>query len=300
MAVNPAGRGQVIALQIRPTGEVNAKLWYLKSGNPAGSVRFGKAYQPLALLYLQDAEGGLGGQALGALGRDEAGRTRVQVRSYSAGEPVSTVWFGTAFAPVDALVLPDQDGNLAEEIAVLGVNASGKTRVQIKDSRDGVNVKQIYFGWPHAVHGFTAIPDLDGNGRPEIGVLITNQSGDRVLRIADTETGNILNRIGFSRGYFPSAVITVPEAGDGVIAVGVMGEDAIGRKRIQLRDARSGANLGYQFYDRARVAEDVLVMNDRGGDGAMDIGVVLRDPQGQAILQVRDSRSSARVVLPLD
>jgi hypothetical protein len=213
---------------------------------------------------------------------------------------VSTVWFGAAFAPVDALVLPDLDGNLAEEIAVLGVNASGKTRVQIRDSRDGVKVRQFYFGWPHAVHGFTAIPDLDGNGRPEVGVLITKHSGARVLRIADTETGTILNRIGFSRGYYPSAVITVPDAGDGVIAVGVMGEDAIGRKRIQLRDARTGAKLGHQFYGRTRVAEDVLVMDDRGGDGAMDIGVVLRDARGNAILQVRDSRSSARVVFPLD
>jgi hypothetical protein len=120
------------------------------------------------------------------------------------------------------------------------------------------------------------------------------------LRIADTETGTILNRIGFSRGYYPSAVITVPDAGDGVVAVGVMGEDAIGRKRIQLRDARTGANLGYQFYDRTRVAEDVFVMDDRDSDGAMDVGVVLRDPQGRAILQVRDSRSSARVVSPID
>lgn len=300
MAVDPVDRGRAIALQIRSTGEVNAKIWYLKSGNPAGSVRFGKAYQPLALLSLEDGEGGLGGRALGAFGRDDAGRSRVQVKSYPAGEAVSTVWFGTTFAPIDALVLPDQDGNLAEEIAVLGVNESGKTRVQIKDSLDGVNVKQLYFGWPHAVHGFTAIPDLDGNGRPEIGVLITNRSGERVLRVADSETGTILNRIGFSRGYYPSAIVTVPDAGDGMILVGVMGEDATGRKRIQLRDARTGANRGYQFYDRTRVAEDVFVMDDRGGDGAMDIGVVLRDPRGQAILQVRDSRSSSRVVFPID
>ena len=62
----------------------------------------------------------------------------------------------------------------------------------------------------------------------------------------------------------------------------------------------TGANLGYQFYDRTRVAEDVLAMDDRDGDGAMDIGVVLRDSRGEAILQVRDSRSSTRVVYPID
>ena len=37
-------------------------------------------------------------------------------------------------------------------------------------------------------HNWLTWSDLDGNGRPEIGVLITNQSGARVLQIADTET----------------------------------------------------------------------------------------------------------------
>jgi hypothetical protein len=299
--VSGDGAQEAAVLQILATGEVVTKAWSLKSGQPFRSLRFATRYQPLSLLHFADEAGGLGTQALGVLGVDDSGSARIQIKSFPDGEQISVAWFGSAYQPLQVMVLPDFTGNNAEEMALLGINETGVARVKLKDGLTGLGIRSLFFGRPAAVHGFTVLPDLNANGSPEIGVLLTKASGARVLKIRDARTGTIIDVIGFSTDFYPASVVTIPDAGNGVLAVGVLGEDFAGRKRMQLRDVRTGKNIDNLFFSRDRAPEDVAVLDDQNGNGAMEVAVVTRDGYGEAQVEVRDSLSRVRLgIYPLE
>jgi hypothetical protein len=77
---------------------------------------------------------GNGAPEIAILSLRASGQAVVTVRDSLDDTLINTIFYGTAYAPLDMAVLPDSDGNGAAELAVLGVDGSGGVRVQARDA----------------------------------------------------------------------------------------------------------------------------------------------------------------------
>jgi len=78
---------------------------------------------------------------------------------------------------------------------VVGVDATGAVRAQVKEISDGALVGVINFSRKYPPLDAIAINGVAGTGRNEIAVLGVNVSGQHRLQIKDLLTGNLVNNI---------------------------------------------------------------------------------------------------------
>ena len=70
-------------------------------------------------------------------------------------------------------------------------------KVWVKDTLTGESIQVVYFGKQFIGDDMDIIPDINGNGAPELVVL--GRRDDGVLRaiIKDSKTGELLGSVGF-------------------------------------------------------------------------------------------------------
>jgi hypothetical protein len=119
--------------------------------------------------------------------------------------------FGAAYTPIAVATLPDLNGNGAPELAVLGRRTrSGKVQVLIKDARTGDLVSTQDFDTSYLPVGLTVLPDLDGNGVPELAVLGQHlHNGKSRVFIKDALTGAASPTLSFGSALSPVALTTI-------------------------------------------------------------------------------------------
>jgi len=89
------------------------------------------------------------------------------------------------YTVVETQLIPDQNDNGADEVAVLKINnANNKSFVTVKDGLTGSTLQNILFTSAlFTAKSFKLQPDLNGNGAPEISVTAIRNSDNRVLQI---------------------------------------------------------------------------------------------------------------------
>jgi predicted CxxxxCH...CXXCH cytochrome family protein len=143
----------------------------------------------------------------------------VNIKDAMSGAWVKSVFFPAEYVPQLVNILPDVNGNGADEVGVLGVDASGAVVVNIKDAVSGAWVKSVFFpsvmpGSPppppatgqslydskcagcHAVNGYdaTGSPDLAGKGSLIATRLATAHNGQTLDATQRTLVANFLNQ----------------------------------------------------------------------------------------------------------
>jgi hypothetical protein len=100
-----------------PTATLAALPWLAALGDLTGD-----GTQHLAVLFADAA----------------AGTVTAQIKQATTGTLIQTFVFDQGYAPLDLAVVPDQNGNGAAELALLGRQAAnGSVQVEMRDTRTG-------------------------------------------------------------------------------------------------------------------------------------------------------------------
>jgi hypothetical protein len=258
-------------------------------------------YRPLAsrtrmVLALPDVNAD--GTADIAVIRDQP--IRAEIRSGADNALLNTVAFLEAFAgtlmnPVDAEVVPDADGNGVPEIALLVRRYSdARGMVELRNVTGAPGARQI---WATACHKPLALAviadDADGNGVPELAVLLTrNRDGRGVVEVknADGPTGPV--SIWSASGYTPSDVEIVPDAdGNGVPEVAVLeARDSDGRMVVEIKNASGPTNPNSVWFMAGNSPIDLAVVGDKDANGVPEVAVMSsRDSDGRLLVEVKNA-----------
>jgi hypothetical protein len=246
-----------------------------------GSVRIQKSGAHLAAL--PDVNGNGFADLAVLLPETPSGKNVVYVKDGNTRKPLSTSTFLRHYTPLALAVLPDFDGNgLPDDpaLAVLGRNATGEGRVQLRSAVSGALIQTLSLPElsPIAVAG---LPDLNGNSAAELAVLLHDpQSKTNAVHVHDGKTGETLRTLAFLRDYTPLALAVFPDFNgnsrpdDPVLAV--LGRNATGEGRVQVRSAVSGALV--QTISLSQPTPLALVgLPDINGNAAADLAVLLHD-----------------------
>ena len=139
------------------------------------------------------------------------GNVQVIVKDAVGKALLAALDFGAAHTPIAVAALPDLNGNGAPELAVLGRRArNGKVQVFIKDALTGDLVSTQDFSSSYLPVGLTILPDLDGNGVPELAVLGQHLHDGKIrVFIKDALTGAASPTLSFGSVLTPVALTTV-------------------------------------------------------------------------------------------
>jgi hypothetical protein len=120
----------------------------------------------------------------------------VEVRTLDAGTGVQLgiATYSRAFTPLQLASLPDLNGNGVAELAVLSRNTAGLLKTELRDAITGTQVRNVWFD-TLTPKDLAVLPDLNGNGRPEIAVLGIPSAGGAQVLIKDAGTQAQISRL---------------------------------------------------------------------------------------------------------
>ena len=94
------------------------------------------------------------------------------------------------------------------------------------------------------------LPDMNGNGSPEMAVLGVHEAGYILAQIRDIQTGLLINNVFFNQHFPPQDFAVVPDiSGNSVPELGVLGRHEIGYVLMQLRDASTGSVVSNVWFN---------------------------------------------------
>ena len=115
------------------------------SGERLQRLNFDRSYAAFDVFSLPDYSGN-GAPEIGVLTRDDAGNQKLQVKDAATNLPLLQLNLWPVFQAIDAVTLPDSDGNGAGEIAILTRrDADGQLRVYVFDAKSGKRLRVIDF-----------------------------------------------------------------------------------------------------------------------------------------------------------
>ncbi len=218
-----------------------------RDGDLIASVAFNSLLEPRDLLVMDDRTGD-GTPELGLLGEhdDPNQAARMQVRDSVTDSVHGHLWLGKGFTPHQARELDDRNGDGSAEVAVLRSAADGKVDLVVQDPVSGRLLTTIGFGRDVQPIALLSVPDINGNGAPEVGVLLRNPtSGAQWLDLKDSSTKALLTRLWLPMTFEMKGAEVLPDLnGNGASEIAVLGQRARENKRnVYIRDTATGELL---------------------------------------------------------
>ena len=273
---------------------VQVELRDTRTGERLSAVAFNPVFAPQRLAVLPDRNGN-GAAELAVLGiKAGNGAIAAEIKDAATGARLGQVFFAKAFQPVDFAAVADANSNGAAELAVLGVDAAGQPRVELRDSGSAALVKVLWSPKWTTPLGLAELPDANGNGTPEVAVL--GRSGSAVLvKTADTGTGDQLGFVYYNPNFTPRQVAALPDLNaNGVAELAVLSRDAAGQLKTELRDAVTGALVRNLWFDQLAPL-DLAVLPDQNGNGSPEVAVLGVPAAGGAQVLIKDSATQAEI-----
>jgi hypothetical protein len=279
---------QVPEFSVLVEGSLFARVRDVVNNTLLGRPSFNANYDPVAFFSVGDA-GGSAGPDVVMVGRLEStGRVLAWVREAQGGAPVSQMTFSKAFVPFDAVAVDNVGDSAAMEIAVLGINASGKVQATVKDAASGNLVGKVVFSKAFAPLFFAAVPDANGD-LTHLAVLGRKATGIIQAQIKRVSDGALVANVRFSKNYDPMAFISFADSnGSGGGEVGVVGVNATGTVRSEVKEIADGATVSTIKYNRDFPAVGAIAVNGAAGTSRNEIAVLGEDINGNHLLLIKD------------
>jgi len=253
-----------------------------------GKPKFNANYDTVAFLSVGEA-GDAAGPDVAVVGRLPAtGKVQAWVKDVGSGSLVRRMGFDKAFVPFAAVAVDNVGGTNAMEIAVLGIDASGNVQAQVKDARSGKLINKIQFNKKFTPLFFAAVPNASGKLK-HLAVLGRNASGVIQAQIKRVGNGTLVAIVRFSKNYDPKAFIIFADSnGSGSGEIGVVGVNASGVVRAQVKEIADGAVVNVMNFNRKYPPLDAIAVNGVAGTAQNEIVVLGQHVNGQYRLQIKD------------
>lgn len=297
--INGSGFQEIAPIRIRlPNRTGRVQLREANSGSLLKSFSYFSGYTPLTMIDVEDRSGNGVRELASIQRRNSDGRTLVEMRDPVSGSNVGNVWFSPLHTPFFAGELPDISGNGVPEIVVLQVRDSdGAVAAQIRDSVSGSFVRNVYFSPGFSPIDFVIVPDINGNGAPEVATALSRFSDTRVLvQLRDTETGAAVASIWQSPGHSVHNIAVVADTNSNGAAdiATLVTRDSDGIIGVRIADGSTGAQLRTNWYRPAGstvFAKHALVaLPDVDGNNVEELAILVQTQSTQrTVLATRDA-----------
>ncbi len=304
--VNGDGEPDAAAI-ISRNGNTSAPIRGLKPGSSEiGNLDFNDTDQPnlglstIAQLTVQDANGNNARELLtlsyGYYKRDLSGygwrREVIQVRDTASGDLLQRLYVDGEFETLMLANLPI-DGSQA--VALLG-QKDDAIRAEIRELWTGTILSRVWFTSANRFipRDLEVIPDLNGNGAPELALLSENAgTGKRAkVEIRDSLTATILHNIWWASTDAPYQLATLNDLnGNGSMELAVM---STASPKVVVKDSATGRWVTQVTFDQRYAPFRLAVVPDITGNGADELALLaVRHSDGRIRAQVKDPFSRA-------
>jgi YD repeat-containing protein len=296
-AASPADGRQIGLLRTSASGAISVETRDMQGGAHVSTVSFlGASFSARMVTSLSDSNGN-GADELAVLATSKAdGSLIAQVRDSISGQRIANVSFlGPDFSPLDMMRVEDQNGNGADELALLARNTTNGTfLVQMKDSKSAAKLRNInYLGSIYDPLDLVVVPDSDNDGSPELGVLAVHRTlGTFVVQVRNA-SGAFATRNIFYLGaaFTPIAAIATPDMdGNGVPEIAVLATKAAGGNIVvQARNAFGAPSAKTSFFlDPGYTPVAISAVEDADGNGVPEVALLAVRGDGRFAAQVRN------------
>jgi hypothetical protein len=152
-------------------GPTNSKgVWFL-TGNTA-----------IDLAVVPDKDGDTVPELAVLSSRDSDGRVVVEVKNAAGATNTTSLWLAAGQTGLAVQPVADADGNAVPDLAVLSRRVSdGRVLVDVKNAAGATNPRSLWYPAGYTARDLAVLPDLDGNGIAEAGVLLIRNSDGRIV-----------------------------------------------------------------------------------------------------------------------
>jgi hypothetical protein len=192
--------------------------------------------------------------------------------------------------------LPDMDVNGGSWLAALGTNmGNGAVSAELRDATSGMLSAIVSFKTTDIPQSMGVLPDINGNGSPELVVLGSNVDSDQVLvQIRDAKTGKVIRNLSSDPSFRPHALAVIPDLnGNGtaeILLAGPVGRTGV--MRLRLRDALTGTVVNDFRLDTIHILNAMAAVPDMNGNGAAElVALGLYGASGRVRVEVKDMRT---------
>ena len=211
--------------------------------------------------------------------------------------PYLCEWGSVSLLPILSLNDINKDNN--PEIAVVTYNPTlKKSTATVKNAQTGALVKQIPFNGQFVPTKANALPDLNGNGAPEIAVLGVRSSDQAVqVEVRDSLSGAKLRAVPFDSTFTALDLGVVRDiSGKGTAGLAVL-QQSDTELRVQLKNALSGVQIGNINFSAGYKGIDLIVLGDLNGNRAKEIAVLADNKTATAAdtVEIRDSKTGGLI-----
>lgn len=173
--------------------------------------------------------------------------------------------------------------NGAPAIAVLVHDSATSTvTIKVKNAQTRQLINTIKFAVSRHPQGLVVVPDINGNGAPELALLGVHQtSGDVTAEIRDALSGAWLGLVSFDKTYIPRQFALVPDiAGGDHPDLAVLGDSSVDRSlRAEVRDTVTGADVSTVGFSRSMYYDhpfsQLAVLPDANKNGGVELAVAV-------------------------
>jgi probable HAF family extracellular repeat protein len=228
--------------------------------------------------------------------RSADGRGLVEIVN-ADGTNLRRLWLGEGRRPSKLVALGDADGNGVPDLGVLSTRTSdGQLVVEVINAAGAPLRRSIWLASGHLAVDIAALPDADGNGKPEIAVLSRQISNDRfVVEIRNAAGPANRRRQWLAEGLRGFRLAPLPDAdGDGVPELVVAAQRlADGRSVLEVRNAAGTANRRRYLQSAGLRAGELVPFGDSSGDGVPEVLTLFTRGDGRIIAQRRNAAGAA-------
>ena len=210
--------------------------------------------RPIPPLNVGDLNGN-GAHELAALEIDANGDHKVFVKDSRSRQRVSLLNFGKGFRSIAMVKVPDINGNMAPEIAVLAVNnTTGVVRILVKDSKTGINLRAIFHDQVFAPVDLVMVP---GTG---LGVLGMDDKGRVRVLIKSHLTGKFVRAVFLGTGFHATHAAIRPGSPAGIVVSGIRFSD--NKVVAYIRNGTTGKHVRLLVYESDQIPVQILIENN--------------------------------------
>lgn len=297
------------------TGEIAVQIRDALAGTFVRNVFFlNSDWTPLQMQVLNEEIDTNPGPEIAVLAVSSAGQIAVMIKDAATNNFIGNLFFlNDNWEPLQAVVIPDRNGNLADEVGLVAKNIeTGKLVIMVRDALTNEFLNNVFpFGTGWTPLEVAVLPDETANGAAELATLAVNDAtGKLVIQVRDSQTGQFLRNLPvLGSNWDAQDLAAIMDVGDGTRGLAVLAERRDGRIQVvQTIEAMSGGLVSNVFIQPTNLAP----IADAGSDREVLVGdVVVLDASGssdpnadslvyQWSLSARPAGSTAELLNPND
>jgi hypothetical protein len=302
--INGNGASELVMLgESKSTGKVLAQVYDAKTGLLSKNISYDDdGFNPLAVAVVADLNGN-GSSEICLLDRvSDPSDMRVfaHLRDGLTGNYLWHIWFGPKQHPVSLKVMGDINGNRRPELVLMCRDPDNNKGVaKVYDAFSGESINLVWYGPVFNTLGHEILPDMNGNGKPDIALLGINPLNKKVLaHIRDSWTDALLWYIWFGPAYYPIDLKAISDVnGNNRKELALLGLDyKTGETVVKLMDSYSRVAILTIKYFQGYTPIAFEVIPDINGNGKSELAVAAMNPVDRMVhVSIKDSKSGGSV-----